>query len=173
MILATWIACLSLIGILLVFPAYMRREMRRERLANHSRTKFMECGEVLLKDKDTPIEAILLLEKMYHKIDSPWVARSILWAALSGRLRNTVKRRASSVDKMMNAMRPELQSALIQAAVHFSFAASYSSNVLGPIFRRMMLIFAKEARNSTATVAMWEAERPEHFWRSRGHAFID
>lgn len=154
-----WVIAILLSAILAVLPWIIRRENRRIKLAVEYRDKFRKNAEALLSDDETPLKVINVIQMMHEQIDSPSFVRSVFWDALTGRLRRIVQDTTGETFKELDALRPELRKAFAHCAVNFLIACSFANTILGPLVRRLMLIFAADSERGTSRVAAWEVQR--------------
>lgn len=163
-----WMIALFGSAVLLVLPWILRRETQRLRSAELYRDKFRRSAQPLLEDSDTPLLVVHVIGMMHGYLDSPSFVRAIFWDALTGRLGTVTRETSSGSMKQVETLRPELKKAFAELAVNFLIANSFSNPFLGPLLRRVMLVFAKDSEKSTSRVATWEVERREDFANKNG-----
>jgi hypothetical protein len=113
--------------------------------------RLMECRDVffraaknLLADDETPPLIVDQLEFMGKSIASARIGRMLLWAALRGDLRRSVRNPSQHVRDVrlaLSRMRPELRKQYTLAITGMIFAATFMNVFLGSFLRRAILFW--------------------------------
>jgi hypothetical protein len=131
-----WLWLVALVGslALVALPRVLTWETNQRRKAALRQKAFFNAVEPLLSDNDTPDELIRMLTWMGGKIDDAKMARDLFGKVVRrAKCDNT---RPDHVLSAIEALRPELRAKFHEAERHFIVALSYSTRLMGWIWRR-------------------------------------
>ena len=156
MIILSWVLAGAVAALAYVGWRVLKRRSHHLDLMMDLRDEFFKAATALISDDETPEAVLVRLEFMAENIDNPRVGRSILVAALSGRLREMAEhppREFSQFMMVLQEMRQEMRHQFGIASATGLLAATYMNIWIGSILRRMLLFSVRKNEAQAELVA--------------------